>query len=231
MATVDVKRRYDSSNRQRQAAQTHRRILHAAQALFLRDGYTATTMTAIAAQAGVAVQTVYASTHSKRDILQRILDLAASGEDEQVPVTTGSRWRELERQTDPRAKLALFSQLHTEICQREAAAFTIMTDAAGSDPDIRALLHETAQRRYRDQLHLARSLHKHGALKTNLTDGRAADIIWTLASERTYLALVHDRGWTTAAYSAWLSDQLTCAVIADAPRSTSAAGTEQPSPD
>jgi hypothetical protein len=48
---------------------------------------------------------------------------------------------------------------------------------------------------------------------SELTTRRAADIIWTLASERTYLALVHDRGWSAAEYEDWLSGQLIAALL------------------
>src|SRR5687767_15139256 len=65
MATKVNPRPYDTTNRQRQAAETQRRIFEAALELFNRDGYVATTIAAIAEHAGVAVQTVYASTKSK----------------------------------------------------------------------------------------------------------------------------------------------------------------------
>jgi AcrR family transcriptional regulator len=55
--------------RQERAATTRRRILTAARRLFFRDGYAATTLKAVAAEAGVAVQTVYAVFGSKAAIL------------------------------------------------------------------------------------------------------------------------------------------------------------------
>ena len=206
-------RRYDGSNRQRQAAETHIRILEAAQALFVRDGYTATTMSSIAEQAGVAVQTVYASAKSKRDILKGIIDLAVSGHDEQVAVVDSSHWIEVEREPDPRTKLKMFVRLHREICDREAPAFAIMADAAGSDNEIRSLMADTARRRYQDQHRLARALRQHGHVRSDLSTRRAADIIWTLANERTYLALVRDRGWHARDYEDWLAEQLIAALL------------------
>lgn len=55
---VKAKRAYNSPRRQQQAAATRRGILEAAQRLFERQGYPATTMEAIAAEAGVALKTV-----------------------------------------------------------------------------------------------------------------------------------------------------------------------------
>jgi AcrR family transcriptional regulator len=210
----DVKPRpYDTTNRQRQAAETRRRIFEAAQELFTRDGYAATTIAAIAQHAGVAVQTVYASTKSKRDILEGILDLAVSGEVEEVPVHVSSAWREIEAEADPRAKLRRLARLHREICDREAPAFAIMADAAGADPEIRTLMADMAERRYQDHQRLARHLHRNGQMRPDVSSRRAADIIWTLANERTYLALVRDRRWSAHDYEDWLADQLIAALL------------------
>jgi AcrR family transcriptional regulator len=206
-------RPYDTTNRQRQAAETRRRILEAAQELFTRDGYVTTTMAAIAERAGVAVQTVYASAKSKRDILKAILDLAISGEDEEVPVQASSRWHEIEAEPDPRTKLRTLARLHRDICVREAPAFAIMADAAGSDPEIRTLMHEMADQRHQDHHRLATTLQQTGHLRPDLTSRRAADIIGALANEQTYLALVRERRWPTQDYEDWLADQLIAALL------------------
>jgi AcrR family transcriptional regulator len=206
-------RRYDTTNRQLQAAETRRRIFEAAQELFTRDGYVTTTMAAIAEHAGVAVQTVYASTKSKRDILKGIIDLAISGEEEQVPVQASSRWQAIEAQPDPRTKLRELARLHRDICVREASVFAIMVDAAGSDPEIRTLMHEMADQRYQDHHRLAKTLEQTGHLRPDLSSRRAADILGALANEQTYLALVRDRRWPTQDYEDWLADQLIAALL------------------
>jgi AcrR family transcriptional regulator len=206
-------RPYDTTNRQRQAADTRRRIFEAAQELFTRDGYVTTTIAAIAEHAGVAVQTVYASTKSKRDVLKGILDLAISGEEEQVPVQASWRWREIEAEPDPRTKLRELARLHRDICVREAPAFAIMADAAGSDLEIRTLMHDMADQRYQDHHRLAKTLHQTGHLRPDLSSRRAADIMWALANEQTYLALVRDRRWSTHDYEGWLADQLIAALL------------------
>src|SRR5215210_3355210 len=60
------------THRQRQALETRRLIVDAARELFLERGYAATTMEAIAGEAGVAVSTVYAIFKNKRAILKEI---------------------------------------------------------------------------------------------------------------------------------------------------------------
>lgn len=205
-------RRYDSSNRRRQAEETRLRILEAAHKLFVRDGYTATTMTAIATEAGVAIQTVYASAKTKRDIFQAILDIAVSGHDEPVALISSAAWRDIEMETRVEKKMRLFARLHRQICEREAALIAVMADAG--DPEIRALMQQNAQRRYKDQHQLASHLAALGALDAALTTDRATDIIWTLASEQSYLSLVRDRGWDPVDYEAWLAMQLNTCLLA-----------------
>ena len=211
---VKRRRSYDSSNRARQAQETRRRIVEAAALLFVRDGYSATSISAIAEHAGVAVPTVYASLRSKANILRAVVDLTVRGDDEEAPLASRRRWQEIERQQDPRERLALFAHLHRQICEREAAVFAQLEAAAGADPGATQLLAEHDQRRYETQRRLARSLHRRKQLKPNLAAREAADVIWTLASERTYLALVCDRGWKADTYERWVAEQLEAALLA-----------------
>src|SRR5512146_2651000 len=64
--------------REERAAVTRRRILDAARRRFFEEGYAATTLKAIAAEAGVAVQTVYAVYGSKAAILAELRALVVS---------------------------------------------------------------------------------------------------------------------------------------------------------
>ncbi len=65
--------------RRERAKATRRRIAEAALARFSGQGYAATTMDAIAGDAGVAVQTVYFTFHTKAELLIAALKIAAVG--------------------------------------------------------------------------------------------------------------------------------------------------------
>lgn len=69
-------RKYSSPTRERQASQTRTNILDATQRLLMDRGYAKTTIEAIAQEAGVAKQTVYAVFQSKRGIVAGLLDRA-----------------------------------------------------------------------------------------------------------------------------------------------------------
>src|SRR5919204_1663901 len=92
---VKAKRRYDSPRRREQAAATRREILEAAERLFARDGYGATTMAAIAAEARVALKTVYVAFESKSGVLRALWNLRLRGDREDVPVAQHPWYREV----------------------------------------------------------------------------------------------------------------------------------------
>src|SRR3954469_25473415 len=116
MADETVKgRRYDGRNRARQARETRRRIVDAAAVLFERDGYGATSISAIAREAQVAVPTVYAALRSKAGILRAVIDVSLTGDDEEVAVADRSEWQAMQDEDDPRRKLTSFVRLHRRI--------------------------------------------------------------------------------------------------------------------
>src|SRR5689334_18601337 len=91
-----------SPARRERARATRRRIREAAARLFVEHGYLATTIEAIAVEAGVAVQTVYFVFGNKRAMLAEALDVATAGDDAPVPVAERSWVEELRREDDPR---------------------------------------------------------------------------------------------------------------------------------
>src|SRR5215217_4210057 len=95
MAEPVKTRPYNSPRRREQAAATRRQILDAAQRLFERQGYAATTMAAIAAEAGVATKTVYLAFETKSGVLRALWHLLLRGDDEDRPVADRAWYQEV----------------------------------------------------------------------------------------------------------------------------------------
>ncbi len=207
--------------RARKALATRNRVLDAAEALFLRNGYAATTIPTIAEQADVAVQTVYAVFGNKRSILNELLAARVVGDDDavtpQFPARVRDReeWQAIEREPDPHRQLALLAAFATQIGTRISGLYQVLGGAAGSDAEIADLYRNQQQARYKDQRRLARSLARKGALRQGLTETTATDIMWTIANPNTHHALIGERQWTPAQYQAWLSHTLTCVLLPD----------------
>src|SRR5512133_86657 len=94
-APVNPSRRYDSPRRREQAAATRRAILDAAERLFADRGYAATSVPTIAAEAGVAVKTVYVAFATKAGVLHALWDNRLGGDDQPVSVLERPWYRQL----------------------------------------------------------------------------------------------------------------------------------------
>jgi hypothetical protein len=84
-----------------------------------------------------------------------------------------------------------------------------------ADPEIAAIYQQQRQDRYKDERRLARCLARKRALRAGLSEAQAADIIWAIATTRTYRALVGERSWSIDRYERWLADLLACALLSE----------------
>ena len=101
------RRTYNSPRRQEQAAATRTQILASAQRLFERDGYAATSMAAVAADAGVSLKTVYVAFETKSGLLRAVWHRVLRGEGDGVPVGDQPWFRRVLDEPDPRTQLRL----------------------------------------------------------------------------------------------------------------------------
>ena len=208
MPKVKVKRTYDSSLRKQQASQTRMRILDAAQVLFGERGYPATTVEAIAASAGVAVDTVYAAFGSKRGALQALLNVRVGGNEAELDLLARAGPQGVRREPDQRAQLAAFAADVSSIIERARPVDDIIRGAAAVDADIAALRGENEAYRYRNMRQLVGWLAAKGPLREGLTEDDAAAIVWAMTSPEVHGKLRVARGWSPERYTAWLRESL-----------------------
>ena len=203
---VKTKRRYDSPRRREQAAATRREILEGAQRLFERQGYAATTMAAIAAEAGVALKTVYVAFENKSGLLRALWHLVLRGDEADVPVADRPWYREVVEEPDPERQLRLNARNARAVKERGAALMRVIRDAAPADPDIAALWDRIQSDFYDNQRVIVKALASKKALGRGLDVTRAADILWTLNHPDTWQLLVRERGWTPEQWEQWFGD-------------------------
>ena len=214
---VKPTRRYDSPRRREQAASTRLEILEAARRLFERDGYAATTMATIAAEARVALKTVYVAFETKSGVLRALWNLTLRGEDgEDGPVSERPWYREVLEEPDPERQLRLNARNSREGKVRVAALAEVIRSAAPIDPDIDALWARIGTDYHANQQTIVDSLNEKGALRPNLDVERAADILWALNHPNVWRLLVCDRGWTPDQYEQWCGD-LACYQLLNPP--------------
>ncbi len=183
-------------------------VVEAARDLFLERGYGATTVEAISERSDVPPATVYRLFASKRGILKALLDVSIVGDDDALPLADRAPVRSLLDEPDPREQLAGFAGIAAQVNSRTASIYRILVSAAAADPDAATLLDELTRQRQKGQGALARSLARAGALRPELRERDAADIVHTLLSPEVYALLVVDRGWRPDRYERWITGVL-----------------------
>jgi TetR/AcrR family transcriptional regulator of autoinduction and epiphytic fitness len=203
------KRKYDSSRRKEQARQTRLQITEAAHRLFVERGYAGATIEAIAQEAGVAQETVYAIFGSKRKILSFLLDISVGGDDQPVRILDRPKPQAVLHDTNQRRQLEMFSTDITEIMSRAAPVFEIMRSAAKLEPEIAELVQNMLEERLQNMTHFVQSVAANGSLRDGLDEAQAGEIVWAMTSSELFQLLTVDRGWTKEKYAQWLADALT----------------------
>jgi AcrR family transcriptional regulator len=199
-------RRYDSPRRRAQAAATRREILDAAQRLFERQGYAATTMSTIATEAGVALKTVYVAFETKSGVLRALWNLLLRGDRDDVPVAQQQWYRAVLDEPDPERQLRLNARNSRLAKVRIAAVIEVIRGAAPADPDIEALWNRIQTEFHANQGEIVKALASRKALRPGLDVPRATDILWTLNHPDVWQLLVARRGWTPEQYEEWFGD-------------------------
>ena len=199
-----VKRRYDASRRRQAATRTRTAILDAARQLFTDRGYTTTPMTAIAEQAGVALDTVYASVGRKPELARLLIETAISGTGEAVPAEERDYVRAIQAAADAETKITIYASAIRGIAVRMSPLLAMLQQAAPAEPQLAALWREIADRRHANMRRFVADLATVATLRVDLDE--AADIVWATNAPELYQLLVGQRGWTPERYEHFLAD-------------------------
>ena len=214
---VKPRRSYHSPRRQQQAAATRQAILEAAQRLFEQRGYPATTMEQVAAEADVALKTVYVAFATKSGLLRALWDLRLKGDQAEAAVAERPWYREVLEEPDPERQLRGNARNARLVKQRIAGVLKVLRSAAPVDPDAEALWRLIQSDFYDNQRAIVESLHASQALRPGLDVARATDILWTLNHPDVWLLLVGERGWAPEQWEDWFADTA-CAQLLRRPR-------------
>lgn len=186
--------------RARRAAETREALLVAAHRLFVTKGWVATGMRDVAAEAGVATETLYAHFSSKRGLLQAVMDIAVVGDDRPLAVAERPEFAAMGHGSHA-DRAAAAARLVTGINVRTAALAKVIREAAASDDEIAKMLRA------------ARERQRHDVVAAAALTGREATVserdgVWALTSPEVYLLLVEESGWTPEQYEAWMAETL-----------------------
>ena len=187
--------------------------MEAAGELFVRNGYAATTIQAIAERAGVAVQTVYAVYGNKRQLLRELIESAIIGADDGVAHHRQAEAQRVADEPDARRRAELDAALSRSITERVAPIVRVAAEAAPSDPELAATMEEVKAARREEMVESAMILAGPDGLRTDLED--AAATLYVLYSPAVAEMLRGDYGWTPEHFERWLARMMLSTVIAD----------------
>ncbi|HJT58876.1 MAG TPA: helix-turn-helix domain-containing protein [Ktedonobacteraceae bacterium] len=196
------KRPYHSRLRQRQAEETHARILAAARELLTSRGYANTTLQMIAEAAEVSPKTVSAVFGSKHGILAELVNPSAF----EAPVQ--HLLDQLRTSEEPLQRVQLVVLITRQVYESLASQLELLRTAGVVAPELADLARQVELRRRYNQGHLIAYLKDQGMLLDGLSTEEATDRLWALTSYDFYRMLVIERRWSSERYETWLTDLL-----------------------
>ena len=208
---VKTPRRYDSSARRARAEQKRAEILKVATDRFLRHGYSATTLSGIAGEAGVSVETIHKAFGGKAGLVRSLWRKGLEGAG---PVPAERRSDAIRAATtDPRELIRAWGRFVSELSPHGAPIVLLIRSAAETDPQMAALLAETEQQRLERMEENARTLYERGQLRAGVTLERARDVLWTYSAAELYELLVQKRGWSPEEHGQFVATGMIAALL------------------
>jgi AcrR family transcriptional regulator len=191
------------------------KILKAAMTLFVRHGYSVTTVDTIAEEAGVAVQTVYFTFRHKKNILKKLVDINVAGDNQPVPTLERTWMRESIEEPDPVRQLERQIKAASQIYRRVAPLLGVMARAADSDPAAAELWAINQEQRRTVQRQLVLALRRKHPLRKGLTIRKAVDVAYATLGPELYNLLVEQQGWSSAEWERWALRSLRVELLGD----------------
>jgi AcrR family transcriptional regulator len=211
------------TSRQREAgaatrAETRRRVLAAAIEVFTESGYVAATVTKIAEQADVSVQSLYSAWGNKRGLLRGMMEAMVVGDTPGADSPEGLPRALLEplpqEDIDPRALIAYLVRQFRLIVERAAVGIATYAQAAAVDAQ--------AARDWESLMEIRRVNYRQliaqipaDRLRDGLTPDSAADTAWVIASPQSHELMVRIAGMTYDEFEEWVRITVTAALLPD----------------
>ena len=172
--------------------------------MFARQGWYATTISGVAAKAGVSPELVSQAFGGKPGLMMAAFRHATLGTPGTLPEAFAAL--HLDREPDPEVRLDRFVAFVCATLERMAPLVSVLELGADQDEELRALV-TAAELRHAETVRAALRV-----LATGPVPGDAVDEVYALTRAEVYLALVHHRGWSRERYAAWLRRVLTAAL-------------------
>ncbi len=190
-------------------------MLDAARTRFLANGYAATTLASVAADAGVSVETIYKMFGNKGGVLKALFDVSVAGDDDQTQMAERDVIRAIIDEPDPVRKIERYGAHLADAMARAAPVQLLARAAADADAGAAGVWAQTRDEVLAAMTMFARDLESTGRLGVSAEVAR--DVLWTYHAPELYEMLVLERGWHPDRYGAFFATGVTAALIAPDP--------------
>ena len=198
-------RPYQSPLRENHARATRYLVVSAARQLFIENGWTATTINAIAEKAGVSRKTEFNAVGPKAEILKVALDWALVGDDEPIPLDQRQELLDLGQVADPAELIERWAHFIAALEVRVAPLAHVLAVAADSDHQA-AEVHATSERnRSGGARFLVQRLQETGGLRSDVSTDCAVASTLVLMDPAAQRTLMVENGWSLSEYEAWIA--------------------------
>jgi AcrR family transcriptional regulator len=181
-------------------------MVEAAYRLVAERGYAATTMADIAVEAGVAVQTVYFTYHTKFALIRDAFDYAVVGSHDIAPPDSQPWFKAVIAEPDLGRAIAALVDGVTLISSRVAPLVEAVKSV--KEPEAEAFYRQREQLRHEGFGRILEMLVAKRPLRASLDRGAAVDVFFALLSPELYQALVIGRGWPAERWREWMARTL-----------------------
>ena len=212
---VKPKRKYASTRRAGQAAETRETVIAAARQQFIALGWQATTIAGIAQAAGVSNETIYAVFGSKQSLLRAVIERTVRRSDPAVPLVEQAGPQAVAAAADQREQIALFAEDISGVLGNVAELMAVVRSAAAADAELAALYRGLHDGRRRNLAFVAKALAEKGPLRHGMDAEAATAVLWRLASPELFLLMTDVEGVQPARYAEWLKRALLDALLPD----------------
>jgi AcrR family transcriptional regulator len=196
------------SLRETYVAQTEQRLVASASRLFVANGYSSTSLSAVAAEAGVAPRTVYVRFGTKAALFRRVIETATVGDDDDVAVMDRDWTQPALHAPSLVERIEAWAAVARQVMGRIGPLASVAVEAAASEPELAELV----------ALWRSQSLEAERAFWTRAAvDGLLdpdLDIDWIVVTANaldtpdTYIRLVEQHRWDLDQYETWLTHSL-----------------------
>jgi AcrR family transcriptional regulator len=210
-AAIVKRRPYDATARRAAADRQRERILDAAWERFRTDGFAATTVDAVAGDAGVSAATIYKSLGGKVGLVRALVTRALHGD----PARKHAETRSDALRTgvaDGRALIREWGALVEEVAPRVSPIVLLLREVAAADPEAAALYAEVEADRLARMADNAAAIRRLGGLRPGVSAADARDVLWTYTAPDLYDVLVRRRGWSVRRYARFVTEAMLAAL-------------------